>query len=238
MNVVRLNSLAESMTILWLRIKRNLSQVSDNDENMTARATAMNALETLNQSLFLALNASPDSPDAILLLARVAASGTIFMVPAVLLWLWFSGGHQGHRQALFCSLSILIALGLGAICGILWFHPRPFMIPLGHTWIAHTADNGFPSDHGTVMFSAALALLSARARAVGILLLLAALAVAWARIFLGVHFPLDMVGAVFISACGVGSAQLVWQGVGRRLTSLCETISKRLFAWLPPRFTP
>lgn len=198
----------------------------------------MNVLETLNQSLFLALNATPGTPDAILLLARIAASGTIFMVPAILLWLWFSGGRQGHRQALFCTLSILIALGLGTICGIMWFHPRPFMLSLGHTWISHPADNGFPSDHGTVMFSAALALLSVRARLLGMLLLLAALAVAWARIFLGVHFPLDMVGAVFVSACGVYIARFVWQGVGRRLTSLCETISRRLFAWLPPRFTP
>jgi undecaprenyl-diphosphatase len=95
-------------------------------------------------------------------LARFSASGIIFVVPAILLWLWFSGGRQGHRQALFCTLSILIALGLGSICGMLLFHPRPFMIPLGHTWINHPADNSFPSDHGTVMFSAAFALLSLR----------------------------------------------------------------------------
>ena len=117
----------------------------------------MNVLETLNQSAFLALNASPGTPEAILALARFSASGIIFVVPAILLWLWFSGGRQGHRQALFCTLSILIALGLGSICGMLLFHPRPFMIPLGHTWISHPADNSFPSDHGTVMFSAAFA---------------------------------------------------------------------------------
>ena len=124
----------------------------------------MNVLETLNQSAFLALNASPGTPEAILALARFSASGIIFVVPAILLWLWFSGGRQGHRQALFCTLSILIALGLGSICGMLLFHPRPFMIPLGHTWINHPADNSFPSDHGTVMFSAAFALLSLRSR--------------------------------------------------------------------------
>lgn len=198
----------------------------------------MNALETLNQSAFLALNASPGTPEIILALARFSASGIIFVVPAVLLWLWFSGGRQGHRQALFSALSILIALGLGAACAMLWFHPRPFMIPLGHTWINHPADNSFPSDHGTVMFSAAFALLSLRLRALGIFLLLAALPVAWARIFLGVHFPLDMVGAVLVSAWGVCIAKLVWLRVGRRLTLLCEAVSRRMFAWLPPRFTP
>ena len=83
----------------------------------------MNVLETLNQSAFLALNATPGTPEAILALARFSASGIIFVVPAILLWLWFSGGRQGHRQALFCTLSILIALGLGSICGMLLFHP-------------------------------------------------------------------------------------------------------------------
>lgn len=198
----------------------------------------MNALETFNQSAFLALNASPGTPDAILSLARFSASGIIFVVPLILLWLWFSGGRQGHRQALFCTLSILAALGLGFICGMLWFHPRPFMISLGHTWISHPADNSFPSDHGTVMFSAAFALLSLRLRAAGLFLLLAALPVAWARIFLGVHFPLDMAGSVLVSACGVCIAKLIWQGAGRRLTSLCEAMSRRMFSWLPPRFTP
>ena len=73
----------------------------------------MNVLETLNQSAFLALNASPGTPEAILALARFSASGIIFVVPAILLWLWFSGGRQGHRQALLqrwpdCAADIVV----------------------------------------------------------------------------------------------------------------------------------
>ena len=198
----------------------------------------MNALETLNQSVFFALNAQPGAAEGLLSLARFCASGIVFMMPAIALGLWFLGGREGHRQALFMTLAVMISLGLGRGGGTLWFHPRPFMIPLGHTWINHPADNSFPSDHGTVMFSAAFALLSLRSRAAGLFLLLAALPVAWSRIFLGVHFPLDMVGAALVSACGVCVAKLIWSGIGHRLTSLCEAISRRLFAWLPPRFTP
>ncbi len=68
------------------------------------------------------------------------------MVPAILLWLWFSGGRQGHRQALFCTLSILIALGLGSICGMLLFHPRPFMIPLAEKRANARIASGVPGD--------------------------------------------------------------------------------------------
>jgi PAP2 superfamily. len=198
----------------------------------------MNMLETVNQSAFLALNAGPGTPESLLLLARISASWIILAVPAILLGLWFLGGRQGHRQALFCVMGILIALGLGFVCGTLWFHPRPFMIPLGHTWISHPADNSFPSDHGTVMFSAAFALLSLRLRRLGLLVMLAALPVAWARIFLGVHFPLDMLGAALISAVGVCVAKVVWQALGQKLVTLCEGLSRRLFSWLPARFTP
>lgn len=55
------------------------------------------------------------------------------MMPAIALGLWFLGGREGHRQALFMTLAVMISLGLGMVCGTLWFHPRPFMIPLGHT---------------------------------------------------------------------------------------------------------
>nr|VUD33900.1 PAP2 family protein [Raoultella sp. NCTC 9187] len=142
----------------------------------------------------------------------------------------------GHRQALFCTLSIVAALTIGALCGSLWFHPRPFMIPLGHTWIDHPADNSFPSDHGSVMFSAAFALLSLRLRALGLAVLLMALSVAWARIFLGVHFPLDMVGSVLVSAAGVCVARAVWQVCGLRLVQICEAVDRKVFCWLPARF--
>ncbi len=103
----------------------------------------MNLLETFNQNAFLTLNAGPGTPDSLLLLAQFSASWLILIVPAILLGLWFLGGRQGHRQALFCAMTILIALGLGVACGTLWFHPRPFMMPLGHTWISHPADNSF-----------------------------------------------------------------------------------------------
>ncbi|MDV1571472.1 hypothetical protein RZQ58_21840 [Raoultella planticola] len=64
----------------------------------------MNVLETVNQSAFLALNAQPGTSDTLLALARFCASGMIFIVPAILLGLWFLGGRQGHRQALFWAL--------------------------------------------------------------------------------------------------------------------------------------
>ena len=44
----------------------------------------------------------------------------------------------------------LIALGVNQLLAILWPHPRPFMMALGHTFIAHASDSSFPSDDSTV----------------------------------------------------------------------------------------
>ncbi len=108
------------------------------------------------------------------------------------------------------------------------------MMPLGHTWISHPADNGFPSDHGLVMFSAAFALLSLRLRSLGLFVLLASLPVAWSRIFLGVHFPLDMVGAAAVAVVAVWVSKGVWQAFGPAMVRICEAISQRMFSGCRP----
>lgn len=61
----------------------------------------MNVLETVNQSAFLALNAQPGTSESLLALARFCASGMIFIVPAILLGLWFLGGRQGTGRRCF-----------------------------------------------------------------------------------------------------------------------------------------
>ena len=47
-----------------------------------------------------------------------------------------------------------------------------------------------------------------------------------------------MVGAALVSIGGVIVAKRVWQAVGPRLVLLCEAVSRRMFSWLPARFTP
>jgi undecaprenyl-diphosphatase len=58
------------------------------------------------------------------------------------------------------------------------------------------------------------------------------LPVAWARIYLGVHFPLDILGAAFV---GLGSARLVWRQESRLITPLMRLLLppfRKIFATL------
>lgn len=155
-------------------------------------------LEYFNTQLFLLLNAPAGVHGISLWTVTAIAEWLIWLVPAGLTVLWLFGKVEDQRAAVKALVAGLIALGVNQLIALLWFHPRPFMAGIGHTYLSHAADSSFPSDHVTLLFSAGLALWTTDSilarRLAGVLLAISPL-VAWARIYLGVHFPLDMVGA-------------------------------------------
>lgn len=159
----------------------------------------------LNETLFLLLNASAH-PDALLLaIAKSFADYVIWLVPLTLVAGWLSGGHTTRKLMLEATASGLAGLLINQAIGLVWQHPRPFMIGLGHQLVPHVADSSFPSDHLTLLWAVAFSfLIHKRPRSAGIVLALLGLPVAWARIYLGVHFPLDMVGAALVAGVSAG----------------------------------
>ena len=136
----------------------------------------------------------------------------------------------------FSTLAIALAgLLINQAIGLFWQTPRPFVLGIGHTLIPHTPDSSFPSDHLTVMWSVAFSfLMHQRPRFAGVLLALLGLPMAWARIYLGVHFPLDMAGAALVSGL---SAYLCFREQRWYMNSIyCWSMSlyRRLFS-LPIR---
>ena len=92
---------------------------------------------------------------------------------------------------------------------------RPFVIALGHTLMHHDADASFPSDHLTFLWSVAFSLMLHRPRWIAsIAFVLLGFPVAWARIYLGVHYPLDMVGAALVASAS--AALTGWRGALRQ----------------------
>lgn len=197
-------------------------------------------LEALNRSLFLAIDATPATPSWLIAIASVIADGLIWSIPLTLVGLWLTGDAHRRETALKACAVTLVALGVNQLIGLAWQHPRPFMIGLGHTFLAHAADSSFPSDHATVFASVCLALLLRGMTRLGAAMLAGGIAVAWARIFLGVHFPLDMIGAVCVAAVVHTALAPLWRRAGTPLTRLAIIIHRRLLAapircgWLRP----
>jgi len=201
-------------------------------------------LEHLNLLWFSLLNADAGLHGWRLDLGVFAAKYLILVVPFGLAGLWM-GGQAPQREAAVRALAATVcALALNVLIGLLWYHARPFADGIGHNFLPHAPNNSFPSDHGTIMFTVALLLATARApaaRRFGLVMLPLAAAVAWARVFLGVHWPLDMLGglamalamtllfhtAPLTSACAALAASMA--GLYRRL--LARPIAR---GWLRP----
>lgn len=198
-------------------------------------------LATLNDRLFLAINA-PDHPAAFMVaFAELAASWLVYaaaiLVPA--LWIW---GRPGARAALLATvLGVFAALGVNQVLGLLWYEPRPFMVGLGHTLAFHVVENSFPSDHATFLWSLGLALIATgAARRWGVMVCLAGLLVAWARVYLGLHFPIDMATSFLVALTSGGLTRALLPICERRLQPVADRTYEAMLRGLrlPPALFP
>lgn len=194
---------------------------------------APSVIEHWNQSAFLAVNAGAQAPALVIALARLLAAWSIYLAPALFVVAWVRRGRAVRFVLLDATLTALIGLGLAQVITAIWYHPRPFEIGLGRQLLDHAAEASFPSDHATLMFGLAIPLLLAtQTRRWGAVVLALGFGVAWSRIYLGVHFPLDMIGAFGVA----GLASLVVRlagpflrrGVYPLLISVYETLLRRL----------
>ncbi len=190
-------------------------------------------MEQLNLFLFSLINASDQAPDFTIAVAGFAAQWLVYVAILVvaLLWVWAVPGRRGALLA--SGLGLCLAMGLNLAAGLLWFHPRPFMLGIGRSLMAHVPENSFPSDHGTFIWGLAFSLIfTGTYRPVGWLLAAGGLLVAWARVYLGLHFPLDMMGSLVIALLAALMARALQPIIERRVLPPVETVYEWALGWL------
>jgi undecaprenyl-diphosphatase len=96
---------------------------------------------------------------------------------------------------------------LALLSGSLFYDTRPFVASHLTPLIAHAPDNGFPSDHVLLASFLGFAVLL-YSRRLGLLLLVVALVIGWARVAAHIHRPIDVIGSFVLSAVSVTSVQL------------------------------
>jgi len=171
-----------------------------------------------NHDLFLLINASESPAAPIVLIANLFASSPVYVVPALLIFLWVRGRTSARGGLLSVTLGLVAGLGINQILGLLWHEPRPFMIGLGHTLTNHVVENSFPSDHATLIWSLAFGLIATQAASPwGIAVSIVGLLVGWARIYLGVHFPIDIFASVFVALASAAIARLTNPPIAKRI---------------------
>jgi undecaprenyl-diphosphatase len=177
----------------------------------------------LNNHLFLLLNASTTASPLSVRLADIIASQLIDLIPFVLVALWIWGEPNRRAGLASTAIAAVLALGTNQLVGLLWYEPRPFMIGLGRTLMTHAPENSFPSDHTTFILTVGFGLIATCAAPTwGKLVSILGALVAWARIYLGLHFPVDMLASTLIACLFSGIAVLLVSPVNRWLMPIAD----------------
>lgn len=115
-----------------------------------------------------------------------------FLCLAIVLY-WFTRTEKNRLMVIHGGIAFIGAEIIGKIAGQFYSHHQPFaVLPHVNKLIEHEIDNSFPSDHTILFFSICVSFFLVRKKA-GWLWLVPAFGVAISRIWVGVHFPVDVV---------------------------------------------
>lgn len=153
------------------------------------------SLSELNLLLFSYINASPQAHDLTIGLAIFIANDLLYFMLLAFAWFWLRGSYAVKKQIIKAFIFTCIALFMSQIISHFFYSPRPFVIDVGRTLIYHAPNGSFPSDHMLIFSTIAFSYVFSIYKRLGAALIGLAWTVAWSRVYLGVHFPLDMLGA-------------------------------------------
>lgn len=200
----------------------------------------MNTLSTLDDRLLLAVNGLAVRTPAWHALVLGYATYGVALFAALLLTALVVARHGSSRDLAatgWAALAPLAALALNQWLGQLAAEPRPYVTHPSMLRLADvTTDFSFPSDHAVLAGAVAAGLLLAHRR-LGLVAAAAALLMAFARVYVGAHYPWDVAAGL-----GVGAlvAVLGWLLLAHPLTALtrwlrARPVLDRAFAERPPR---
>ena len=150
-------------------------------------------------------------------------------------WFWLNITKLGDQGLFWIGVSILLicfkktrpagiaALGSILLCFLitnvslkpLVDRPRPYsMLPELNLMIPRESDRSFPSGHTTVSFAAALIYYRMLPKKLGIPAVILAVLIALSRLYVGVHYPTDVIGgflAAMIGSMILYHIYLIWK---------------------------
>ncbi|MDE3029471.1 MAG: phosphatase PAP2 family protein [Paracoccaceae bacterium] len=152
-----------------------------------------------NLALFNLLNASATPTPVLRALAHLFAVDALYALMLAMTVVWFTGTAAARRSLMLAVSAVAAGVVVNVLIGTVLGTPRPFAAGIGHQLLAHSADASFPSDHGTVVWSIGLCLIATGQARFGRGVMWLGLLVAWARVYLGVHYPLDFLGGFAVA---------------------------------------
>lgn len=166
------------------------------------------------------------------------------VITCIIWWAWFRPGEDKvkDREFLFCGIlaSFAAVLAARALADFLPFRERPFADPALHFQLPYHVDfldhmihwSSFPSDHAALFFALATSVFFVSRGAGTLALLHAFFVVSLTRVYMGMHYPTDIVAG---AAIGVGMASLA------KITAVRMKVAGPAMRWMetyPQTFYP
>lgn len=148
----------------------------------------------------------------------------MFMIVIVIIFLLgIKKNNLEYRKIVISTLLItIISLVLNYAIGRIYYEDRPFVCNSVNLLYPHLKNASFPSKHSIGTISIALGLSKCN-KSVGRLLMILSIIVGLSRVYVGHHYPLDVIGA-YIIAFGVNCSYNL--KLRTRVENLYEAIEK------------
>lgn len=177
--------------------------------------------------MFLQVNNShvPALNEPMVLLTKYGREA-VWTAAAALIFIF--GGRVGRKTAVIIAIAMLVLIPTGSVVKEIVERPRP-VIPSSDLLLAQDTDFSFPSGHAVIVSAgAAIALTSyigtKMRMAVSLALTVEAALVCVSRVYVGGHYPLDVLGGILL---GLGVA-FIFIGFSERIDSLLQPLMKSL----------
>ena len=142
-----------------------------------------------------------------IMITSLGNGGMIWIAVSILLLI--------SRRTRAIGMAAMLSMGICFLCANVFLknviaRPRPYEVIEGLTaLIPYPTDYSFPSGHTTASFACALILLRLLPRKYGIPALILAILIAFSRLYVGVHYPTDVVGGIVVALAGSSLALIL-----------------------------
>lgn len=160
----------------------------------------------------------------------ILAGLLVYAVPVTLIYIWYRG-ENGKIQSLYTFSAVVIALIASyTVLGQAYYHERPYM--LYDTLVSGPSENSFPSQHTTTMMGMVLPLLWFGKKKLAYFFIGGGLLTGFARIYIGKHYPLDIIGGMLSAVIGFAVMLLMMKYLDnyfRELADFGDKLENKLF---------
>lgn len=167
----------------------------------------INSITDLNKGLFFQIFDLSKHNFMLDTLMVFFADYLIFICFFLVVFSWFKKDINNKKGLLLSILSLMVGFLIIKSIVFIYFEPRPFItypiVPL----INHAADDSFPSDHTSILAILTFSFLFYKTR-LSKFLLLSTILTGFSRIYVGVHYPLDILGGFLV---GILSVSISWK---------------------------